>query len=202
MASYAENVSIWWRHHAAGGNPAKLRWRRSDSNLLRRGVISSQGTLQWRHNGPDGVSNHQPQACLPNRLFRRRSKKTSKLRNTGLCAENSLMTGEFPAQKASNAENVSIWWRHHGLGWRHVLPMLHSPDGSQIPDFGAVRGDTGRIRLGVTGLTHWGRDKMAAISQTTFSNPFSWMKIFEFRLKFHWSLFLRFQLTIFQHWFR
>ena len=23
--------------------------------------------------------------------------------------------GEFPAQKASNAENVSIWWRHHGL---------------------------------------------------------------------------------------
>ena len=46
------------------------------------------------------------------------------------------------------------------------------------------------------------RQKMDAISQTTFSNEFSWMKIFEFRLKFHWSLFLRFQLTIFQHWFR
>ena len=44
--------------------------------------------------------------------------------------------------------------------------------------------------------------QMAAISQTTLSNPFSWMKVFEFRLKFHWSLFLRFQLTIFQHWFR
>ena len=39
-------------------------------------------------------------------------------------------------------------------------------------------------------------------SQTTFSNAFSWMKIFEFRLKFHWSLFLMVQLTIFQHWFR
>ena len=51
-------------------------------------------------------------------------------------------------------------------------------------------------------LTHWGRDKMAAISQTMFSNAFSWMKMYEFRLKFHWSLFLRFQLTIFQHWFR
>ena len=51
-------------------------------------------------------------------------------------------------------------------------------------------------------LTHWGRDKMAAISQMTLSNPFSWMKIFGFRLKFHGSLFLRFQLTIFQHWFR
>ena len=36
-------------------------------------------------------------------------------------------------------------------------------------------------------LTHWGRDKMAAISQTTLSNSFSWMKIFEFRLDFHWS---------------
>ena len=51
-------------------------------------------------------------------------------------------------------------------------------------------------------LTHWGRDKMDAISQTPFSNAFSLMKIFEFRLKFHWSLFLSVQLTIFQHWFR
>ena len=53
-----------------------------------------------------------------------------------------------------------------------------------------------------TELTHWGRDKMAAIFQTTFSNAFSWMKMYEFRLRFHWSLFLRFQLTISQHWFR
>ena len=36
----------------------------------------------------------------------------SKLRVTGLCAGNSPGTGEFPAQMASNAENVSIWWRH------------------------------------------------------------------------------------------
>ena len=69
--------------------------------------------LRWRHNGRDGVSNHQPHDCLLNRLFRRRSKKTSKLRVTGLCAGNSPGTGEFPAQMASNAENVSISWRHH-----------------------------------------------------------------------------------------
>ena len=50
-------------------------------------------------------------------------------------------------------------------------------------------------------LTHWGRDKMTAFSQTTLSNAFSWMKILEFRLKFHLSLFLRVQLTIIQHWF-
>ena len=46
-------------------------------------------SLLWRHNGRDGVSNHQPHDCLLNRLFRRRSKKTSKLRVTGLCAGNS-----------------------------------------------------------------------------------------------------------------
>ena len=72
-------------------------------------------SLQWRHNEHDSVSDHQPHKCLFNRLFKRRSKKTSKLRVTGLCARNSPGTGEFPAQKASNAENVSIWWRHHVL---------------------------------------------------------------------------------------
>ena len=69
--------------------------------------------LRWRHNDHAGVSNHQPPGCLLNRLFRRKSKKTSKLRVTGLCAGNSPGTGEFSAQMASYAENVSIWWRHH-----------------------------------------------------------------------------------------
>ena len=69
-------------------------------------------SLQWRYNRRDRVSNHQPHDCLLNRLFRRRSKKTPKLRVTGLCAGNSPGTGEFPAQMTSNAENVSIWWHH------------------------------------------------------------------------------------------
>ena len=51
-------------------------------------------------------------------------------------------------------------------------------------------------------LTHWSRDEMAAILQTMFSNAFSSMKIYEFRLKCNWSLFLGVQLTIFQHWFK
>ena len=74
-----------------------------------------QASLQWRHNGHDSVSNHQPHDCLINRLFRRRSKNPSKLRVTGLCAGNSPGTGEFTKQMASNTENVSIWWRHHGF---------------------------------------------------------------------------------------
>ena len=45
--------------------------------------------LHWRHDDHDSVSNHQPHGCLLNRLFRRRSKKTSKLRVTGLCVGNS-----------------------------------------------------------------------------------------------------------------
>ena len=89
-------------------------------------------TLRWRHNERDSVSNHQPHDCLLNRLFRRRWKKTSKLRVTGLCAGNSPGTGEFPAQMASYAENVSIWWRHHGenhmlkstLVYKNVLTCL------------------------------------------------------------------------------
>ena len=86
--------------------------------------------LQWRHNGRDNVSNHQPHDCVLTRLFRSRSKKTSKLRVTGLCAGNSPGTGEFPAQMASNAENVSIWWRHHGRPlwgqWWKLFRMFNS----------------------------------------------------------------------------
>ena len=70
-------------------------------------INNAPPSLQWRRNESDDVSNHQP------RLFGHRSKKTSKLRVTDLCAGNSPETGEFPTQMASNAGNVSIWWRHH-----------------------------------------------------------------------------------------
>ena len=83
-------------------------------------------SLQWRHNGHGSVSNHQPHDCLLNRLLRRRSKKTLKLRVTVLCAGNSPGTGEFPAQMASHAGNVSIWWRHHV--WSHHMER-HVVDG-------------------------------------------------------------------------
>ena len=65
-------------------------------------------STQLRHDERDGVSNHRRLCRLLSRLFRRRSKKISKLRVTGLCAWNSPLTGELPAQVASNAENESI----------------------------------------------------------------------------------------------
>ena len=68
--------------------------------------------------------------CLLNRFLRCRSKKTSKLRVTGLCKGNSPVTGELLAQRGSNAENISIWWRHLDIkcvfcwGWApSILPL-------------------------------------------------------------------------------
>ena len=73
-------------------------------------------SLRWRHNERDCFLNHQPGDCLLHPFFGRRSKETSKLSVTGLCAGNSPGTGEFLAQMVSDAENVSIWWPHHGSG--------------------------------------------------------------------------------------
>ena len=56
---------------------------------------------------------------------RRRSKKKTELRVTGLCEGNSPVTGVFPTQKASNAENVSIRWRHRGVKLKMVVMGIH-----------------------------------------------------------------------------
>ena len=65
-------------------------------------------SLQWRHIEHDGVSNHQRLDCLRSRLFGRKSKRTSKLRITGLCEGNSTVTGEFSTQRETNAEMVPL----------------------------------------------------------------------------------------------
>ena len=82
-----KNVEIWFIAH-----------------VLFRLQIS---TLKWHHNEHDGISSHQRLHCLPSCFFRHRSKKTSKLCLTGLCAGNSPVTGKFPAQKASYAGKCS-----------------------------------------------------------------------------------------------
>ena len=71
-----------------------IKWLFADSTSNRHLSLSfteryAALSLQWGHNDHDGVLIHQPHGCLLNRLFRRRSKKTSKLRVTGLCAGNS-----------------------------------------------------------------------------------------------------------------
>ena len=75
-----------------------------------------------------------PASWLFTQAFIQTPIKTWKLHVTGLCEGNSSVTGEFPAQKASNTKNVSIWWRHHGLSdmshislSHHGMEMLSTP---------------------------------------------------------------------------
>ena len=103
-ASNTENVSIWWCHQEY------FRERINSSSTQSMDFRS----LQWRHNERDCVSNHQPHDYLFKCLFRHISKKTSKLRVTGLCEGNSPVTGELLAQRASNAQmfpfdDVIMW---------------------------------------------------------------------------------------------
>ena len=100
-------------------------------------ILEHISTLQWCHNECDGDSNHQHLDCLLKHLFRPRSKKTPKLSVTGLCEGNSPVTCEFPARRASDMENVSIWWHHDfncqdspyhvllgKLHWKHKIVNL------------------------------------------------------------------------------
>ena len=77
----------------------------------------------------------------------------------------------------------------------NIIPHIHRP----TVDFNKIPHSAPTHKRQV--LTYWGRDKIPAISQATFSKAFSWMNRYEFRSKFHCSLFLRVQLTIFQYWF-
>ena len=77
---------------------------------------------------------------------RRRSKKASKLRVTSLCEGNSPVIGEFPAQRASNAENAFTWWRHHGRLTTAAKPRtLHTP----------ITATPAQIRENIKSPRHW-----------------------------------------------
>ena len=113
-------------------------WRiteNAETNLYHKFYIfidSDRRTSQWRHNERDGVSNHLRLDRLLKCLWRR-SKRTSS-RITGLCAGNPPVTGGFPSQRASCAENVSIWWRHHGgfIDTRTIIETFSASTGSTL----------------------------------------------------------------------
>ena len=87
--------------------------------------------LHWRHNGHDGISNHQPHGCLLNRLFRRRSKKTSKLRVTGLCEGNSPGPMNSP-------HKGPVRWRHHASRVGLVFCSHHTEPNLSLPQVNLV----------------------------------------------------------------
>ena len=85
----------------------------------KRLILTSPNTksLQWHYLERDGISNHRCLDCLFNRLFRHRSKKTSKLHVTGLCEGNPPVTSEFSSQRACNMENVLPFDEVIMVGW-------------------------------------------------------------------------------------
>ena len=99
-------------------------------------------SLHWRHIDHDGVSNHQPHGCLLNRLFRRRWKKTSKLRFTGLCVGNSPGPVNSPHKRASYAEMFPfddvIMYVIHLNGWNYKVRRFKFSNNFMI-GFGKIR---------------------------------------------------------------
>ena len=122
-------VQISMKHSPKGIRPISM-FTTSALQSRNRGFIQSAYDkcyfscvpLQWPHNERHCVSNHWRLYYLLNRLFRCRSKKISKLSVTGLFEENPPVTGGFPEQRASNAENVSISLRNHGNPINHARP--------------------------------------------------------------------------------
>ena len=109
-----------------------LKPTRTKPHKTQRSITMTSKWARWRLKSQASRLFTQP-------FIQRRSKKTSKHRVTGLCGGNSPVTGEFPTQRASNAENVSIWWRHHGEDCVHnswgvlylqpMNPLRPRPDG-------------------------------------------------------------------------
>ena len=92
-------------------------------------------SLQWRHNERDGLPNHQPRGCLLYLLFSRRSKKTSKIRVTGLCAVTPKM---FPFDDV--IMRTGTWLLMHYF-WSRVIytdwpvSSWHAASGHRQPPF-------------------------------------------------------------------
>ena len=93
---YSWIIHVWEWHYSIDPCLSCYHYQ-SLTNIKNIPCLFHSHTSRWRHNGRDSDSNHQPHGCLLNRLFRRGSRKTSKLRVTGLCVGNSPGTGEFPA---------------------------------------------------------------------------------------------------------
>ena len=95
----------WWPHGSKSLSEQILTYHQrcpvafTCAHAVLMNLICVRRTLQWRHNGRDGVSNHQPRDCLLSRFIRRTSKKTSRLRVTGLCGHRWI-----PRTKASDDE--------------------------------------------------------------------------------------------------
>ena len=181
---YCTNPSTW----------LLIPWRR----------MESWHHITWRHNERNGVSTHRRLECLFNGLSRSRSKNTSKLRIIDFCDRWPV---NFPHKRPVTRKIFSFddFILSYWVKIISLLPCLLGPSSCGPKDaiwrrtYWATLDGLLPVRHQAINWTHWGRDETDNISQTTFWNVVSSMKMFEFRLTSHWSMFLRVQLTIFQH---
>ena len=92
-------VDVMWLHRS-GSTLAQVHYTDVIMSAMASQITSLTTVYSNVHSGADQRKHQTP-------------------RHWPLCG-NSPVTGEFPAQKASNAKNVSIWWRHHVwlVAWR------------------------------------------------------------------------------------
>ena len=194
-----------------------LRYSHSMSGRLDLHILPAafEITLQWSHNEHDGVSNYQRIDCLLNRLFRWRSNEISKLRVTGLCEGNSPMK-MFPF------DDVIMRYDLFNVGYSQQIPLAeHSYCPTEI-EFLAFSRLTMKGYTNLTILTKCQLFFGSTTLNTKFNHHINTLRprqngrnfaddifkciffneMFQLRLKFHWRLFIRVQLTIIQHCFR
>ena len=176
-------------------------------------------TIYYSHNGRYGVSDHQSQHCLLNRLFRRDQRKHQSsaslafMRGIHRWPVNSPHKGPL-TRKMFPFDDVIMHWRRErfclGPG---ISPISRTGNnGSYLKHnvrygtsrYGpypmlSPRRSLGFSATSLQGLTHRQNGRLFA---DNISSAFCWMKTVEFQIKCHWNMFLCVQLTIWQHWFR
>ena len=154
-------------------------------------------SLRWRHNGHDSVSNHQPHHCLLNLYSdeNQRKHQSSAWRHQAITwtsvdlPQNKILWHSFQAPVLSNQISLihgSMSWCQYYVASKllpcqwYFGPVITYGEPVPSPSEHIGPWEKGKLFckcMFQTDLTHWGRDKMDAISQTTFSNAFSWMKM-------------------------
>ena len=178
MTGYQDIENPSWAPVGNRVHPSEFAFQKSRAIVNNFcGICTHKGELHSAQHGHPWLIPFLPQVFIMWQL-------NKNIRNHSNCRKSRSESGNhswiWKKVQCHAMKYLQLIWRWDSLGF-----YLHLPD----------------LQMSCSDLssTHWGRDKMAAIFQKIFSNAFSWMKIYDFRLLYHWSLFLGVELTIFQH---
>ena len=195
----------------------KVQWHSSECNFTLRCLSHQSLKLAWKlskflFKSPRGqwVNSRWPGDATTILLNTGSSKepchKTTEIIDSGNTPTSCNKHGfkDFKFQKACHIPRVHpLSARDPCVSWSYLVSAVTWFTSTKLSPSSNITKQPHKTKGELHGkLTHLPLDKMAAISQRIFSDAFLWMKSFVFWLKFHWSFFLRVQLTIFLHWFR